>query len=127
MSKSKITTLLVLPLIASAVFLASPAVSSADGSPLSTHSEVRHKTTKDAALNAKEGKENVAGTVASINGTIILVNTREDVEYIVDASNATIMKASSEPNSNPNIVPMSEVKVGDFILVRGVIKDIEVS
>jgi hypothetical protein len=122
MSKSStITNLIVMPLIASAVFLASPAMAS--NSPLATHKEVRN-ITGNGTPNTKKG---IAGTVTSINGNILIVTSRDNTEYTVDAGSATIMKAGSEGAGNPSIAHIADIKMGDMVMVRGVIKDSEIS
>ena len=117
--KSTITSLLVMPLIASAVLLASPVL--ADNTSYASHSEVRHKT------SVPQTKKGITGIVTSINGTIIIVTTKDNIQYTVDASKATIMKASDQSNINPSIVTISDIKVGDAIVVRGVIADTEIT
>lgn len=111
-----------MPLIASAVFLASPALAS---NPMRTgQSEIRNITTNEDTPNTKRG---VAGTVTSINGTILIVTSRDNIQYTVDAAHAMIMKAGAEPNMNPAIVGITDIKVGDAIMVRGTITNTEVS
>jgi len=119
--KSKITNLLVIPLIASAVFLANPALAAYTDRTSSSDTEIRHKTSVPDTR-----KKGVVGTVTGVNGTIIVVTTKSSIQYTVDATNATIMKASDEPNGNPSIVAISDIKVGDVIMVRGVISDTEI-
>jgi len=120
--QSTITNLIVMPLIASAVFLASPAF--ANDTTRTTHREVRNLTKKEYAQNTKRG---IAGTVTSIDGIIIKVTSLNGTQYTVDTSNATIMKASGEGNVNPSIADITDVKTGDAIVVRGVIKDTEIA
>jgi preprotein translocase subunit YajC len=120
--QSTITNLIVMPLIASAVFLASPAFA-ASTSPTS-HKEVRNITTKGPSPNTKKG---IVGTVTSINGTIVLVTSKDNVQYTVDAANATIMKEGVAPNINPTLVKIADIQVGDSIVVRGVINDAEIN
>jgi preprotein translocase subunit YajC len=120
--QSTITNLIVMPLIASAVFLASPAF--AASTSVTAHKEVRNITTKGPATNTKKG---IVGTVTSINGTIILVTSKDNIQYTVDATSATIMKEGVAPNTNPTLVQITDIKVGDSIVVRGVIKDTEVN
>lgn len=117
--QSTIKNLLVVPLIASAVLLANPVF--AASSTYTSHAEIRHKT------SLPHVKKGIVGKVTSINGTIIVVTGKDNVEYTVDASNATIMKAREEPNVNPAIVTISDIQVGDAIVVRGVITDTEIS
>ena len=61
--------------------------------------------------------------MSRVNGDIVIVSTKDDTEYTVDASDALIMKEGAYPNENPAIVEAKEIKVGDAILVRGVISD----
>ncbi len=117
--KSTITNLLVVPLIASAIFLASPAFASNTTNMM--NGQVRHKT------NIPNIKKGVVGTVISTNGTIVIVKAKDNVEYTVDTTSATIMKASTESNTNPTIVTISDIKVGDVLMVRGKITDTEIT
>src|SRR6185369_6544971 len=112
MSKqSKITNLIAIPLLASAVFLASPAFAAG---PM----RVPGSMTGDVSTNVRssEKKRGITGTVSSINGSTISLLGTDNVGYTVDASHATIMKASAEPNVNPSIVQVAEIKVGDVIV-----------
>jgi pectate lyase len=123
MSKqSKITNLIVMPLIASAVFLASPAFAANLTRP--DHKEVRSITNKERIPSANT-KKGVSGTVSSINGNIIVVSSAENIQYTVDAGSATIMKEGATANLNPSLIKIADIKVGDAIVVRGVIKDSE--
>ncbi len=115
--KSKITNLLVIPLIASTVFLASPAL--ADNPNYGSTTEVRHKT------DVSHIKKGVVGTVTSVNGTIIVVTAQDNTQYTVDASHATIMKASTTKTSTA-IATISDIKVGDRVMVRGTIDNTEI-
>jgi hypothetical protein len=121
--KKQITNLLVMPLIASAVFLASPTVFAASPTHTGGATEIRHKTYKEGA-NPKKG---ITGTVSSISGTIIIVTAKDSTKYTVDASHATIMKAADQANTNPYIVTTTDIKVGDAIMVRGVLMDKEIT
>jgi hypothetical protein len=123
-TQSTITNLLVIPLIASAVFLASPAFAeNTNNLPNQmTQNMVRHKTNKENLPNVRKG---VAGVVSAINGTILIVTTKENIQYTVDTGHATIMKATE--GQNPALVTISDIKIGDFIMVRGVIKDTEIN
>ncbi|HEV7423579.1 MAG TPA: hypothetical protein VGO21_00115 [Candidatus Paceibacterota bacterium] len=118
--KSKITNLLVIPLIASAVFLANPALAAYTDRASNGDTEIRHKT------SVPDTKKGVVGEVTGVNGTIIVVTTKSSIQYTVDAANATIMKASSLPDGNPSLVEISDIKVGEVIMVRGVISDTEI-
>ena len=122
MSKqSTITNLLVMPLIASAVFLASPAL--ADNSIGSIHKGARdgvHITTL-----ASGTYQSIVGKVTSINGNIITLESTDNVTYTVDVTNATIMRASPKSNANPSIITASEIKTGDVLMVRGVIDHLD--
>lgn len=117
--KSKITNLLVVPLIASAVLLANPVFAASPAA--ASRSEVRHKT------DVPHSKRGIIGTVTSSEGDIIKVTAKDNTQYTVDASDATIMKVSGEPQENPDIVSISDIKVGDAIVVRGEIDDQEIN
>ncbi len=116
--KSTITNLLVIPLIASAIFLANPALA-ADSTSRSSN-QFRHK------INVPYVKKGIAGTVTSVNGDIIFVQGRDKVQYTIDASRATIMKAVDGRGLNPLVVDTSDIKVGDMVFVRGAIDDREI-
>ena len=58
----------------------------------------------------------IVGTVASINGSNITLNTKKGGIYIVDASNTTIMKSTSQ-------IKMSDVSSGDTLMVIGEINN----
>lgn len=121
MSKTQtIKSLLVLPLIASAILLANPVLAS-NSQEYASHSEVRHKA------QGPRFKKGVAGTVTSINGSVIVVTTKDGTKYTVDASKATIMKASGNKDTNPSLVTISDIQVGDTIMVRGTVADGEVT
>jgi hypothetical protein len=122
MAKSKIKNLIVAPLIASAIFLASPAASFGASPVLRNQVEVHNISNTE---NTPDTKKGIAGKVTRVNGSIILVSTKDDTEYTVDASGATIMKEGAEPDENPAIVETADIKIGDAIMVRGVISDRE--
>jgi hypothetical protein len=115
--KSTITNLFVVPLIATAIFLARPAFAADDPTNVS-NTEVRHKT------HLPSMRKEIAGTVIAVNGTIVIVKSESDEQYAIDASDAIIMKDSDEIEGNPNVVMTSNIQVGDAIVVRGqAIKD----
>ncbi|MBP6883996.1 MAG: hypothetical protein KBC06_02075 [Candidatus Pacebacteria bacterium] len=118
MKQSKITNLLVIPLMASAILLSNP-VLAADQTNTS-NTEIRHKT------SVPHMRRGIAGTVTSVNGKILTVTGRDGVQYTVDASTATIMKASDQPDQNPIVIDISNIKVGDIIGVRGTLNDTEI-
>jgi hypothetical protein len=89
-----------------------------------THKEVRNVTTNGNVPNTKKG---VVGTVSSMNGNILIVTSKNNTNYTVDASKATIMKEGLEPTTNPSLVSITDIKVGDFIMVRGVINNTEIT
>lgn len=121
MSKTQtIKSLLVLPLIASAILLANPVLAS-NGQEYASHSEVRHKA------QGSRPKKGVAGTVTSINGSVIVVTTKDGTKYTVDASKATIMKSSGDKDANPSLVTIADIQVGDTIMVRGTVADGDVT
>lgn len=118
--KSKIKNLLVIPFIASAVFLASPAMASPIESTRTVLSEAKSTSGFDISfLNNKKKSRSVSGIVSSVSGPIIAVTTKSGITYTIDASHATLMKKSSNENANPKIIFLSEIKKGDQIVVRG--------
>jgi len=114
--KSKISNLLVLPLIASAIFLASPVF--AAGGNVASNVEIRNVTSQEGAPNTKKG---IMGTVTSINGDILVITTRDGAQFNVNAAHATIMTAGDAEDSNPALISIKDIKVGDAIFVRGTI------
>ena len=112
--KSKITNLLVLPLIASAIFLASPVF--AAGGSTASNTEIRNVTSQEGAPNTKKG---VKGTVTSVSGEMLVITTEAGAQFNVNAAHATIMTAGDAEDSNPNIISIKDIKIGDAIFVRG--------
>jgi hypothetical protein len=108
--QGSITSLLVVPLIASAILLASPTAATTVNRL--RDSVVRHTTSLPFS------KTGVSGTVTALSGTIIKVTGRDNVLYTVDAGEATIMK-SEDTSGNPSIINVTDIKVGDAIVVRG--------
>ncbi len=66
------------------------------------------------------GEPVVAGSVASINGSTLSITTKSNVTYTVDATNAKIVEG-------PSLVTLSSVKVGDTVLVQGMINGTSVT
>ena len=120
--QSSITNLIVAPLIASAIFLTSPSFSSV---PLQkVNDEIMDGADNEISSNDRKV---IVGTVASVSGTVIKVKGEENVNFTVLAQNATIMKDGEETNTNPILVPITGIQVGDAILVRGKIDETELS
>jgi len=118
--KPTITNLIVVPLIASAIFLANPAFAS---SPIEAmRSEIRNVSSKE---NIPDTKKGIAGIVTSVSGTILRVKSENSTEYTVDATDATIMKDQEQLNENPALVQITDIKIGDIVMVRGIIDDTE--
>ncbi|MBY0376408.1 hypothetical protein K2P96_00320 [Patescibacteria group bacterium] len=113
--QSTITSLLAVPLIASAILFSSPAFASSNSG------------TPNTEITGARSKRGIVGKVTSVNGMIITVTARDGIQYSVDASTATIMKASDQPDQNPVVVNISDIHVGDTIGVRGKIDDTEIS
>ena len=118
---SKIKNLIVAPLIASAIFLSSPATFAS--SPMQRNQVEVHNIS--STENTPDTRKGIAGRVTRVSGNIIIVSTKDDTEYTVDASGALIMKEGMSPNDNPEIVAAADIKTGDAILVRGTISDVE--
>jgi hypothetical protein len=57
----------------------------------------------------------VMGTVASINGTAIVLTGKNGISYTVDASKATLTKAKKSP------ITITDIKAGDTLRVFGVV------
>ena len=120
---AKIKNLIVAPLIASAIFLANPAGFAAASRP-SQRAQVEVHNISNTE-NSPDTKKGIAGKVTKVSGSIILVSTKDDTEYTVDASDAMIMKAADERDANPEIVSISDIHMGDAIAVRGIIQEEE--
>jgi hypothetical protein len=120
-----IANLIVMPLIASAIFLASPALASNTQNGI----YASHKTGTETSDKKRpmDGKKGIVGTVKSITGTVIIVTGMDTKEYTVDASSATVMKASTEQNVNPTIITVANISVGDTIMVRGTLDNLNMS
>lgn len=117
--KSTITNLFVVPLIATAIFLARPAFAS-DSITDPINNDIRHKT------HLSNIKNEISGVVTSVNGNIVIVKSKDNIQYTVDAGEATIMKDSHDMG-NPYVVMTSSIEVGDAIVVRGeVLEDPEI-
>ena len=118
--KSTITNLFVVPLIATAIFLARPALA-ADSTTDTSNNDIRHKT------HLSNIKNEISGIVTSVNGNIVIVKSKDDIQYTVDAVKATIMKDSNDIEANPYIVMTSNIEIGDAIVVRGeILEDSEI-
>ncbi len=122
MSTSKIKSLLVIPLIASAVFLASPAFAKNQSrfEPDKEGINIQHKPERSKI------KRSIIGTVSAINGNTIIIVSKSDIKYTVDAEGATIMKDLGVNAKNPAIIKTTDIKVGDTIVVRGRINNKEI-
>ncbi|MEX2052572.1 MAG: hypothetical protein WD991_02680 [Candidatus Paceibacterota bacterium] len=118
-----ITNLLVIPLIASAVFLANPAFTKNPNRP-ELNQEI--SSVRQTSGQKPDRKKSIIGIVSAINGTNITVSGKDSIKYTVDATHATIMKDNGEPGVNPLIVPISNIQVGDAIAVRGKINEQEI-
>jgi hypothetical protein len=60
------------------------------------------------------GEPVVAGTVSSVNGSTLLITNKSNVQYTVDAANAKIIEGQ-------NTIVISNINVGDAVLVQGTI------
>jgi hypothetical protein len=63
---------------------------------------------------AGDGNPIVAGTVSAVNGSVITITNKSNVTYTINASGAKIVKGSST-------VLVSDIAVGDMIVVQGTI------
>ena len=126
MKKQKtIANLIVMPLIASAIFLASPAMAS--NGQAGMYRTERSGNEMPDKKRPMDGKKGVVGTVKSITGTVIIVTGMDKKEYTVDASKATVMKAAATPNTNPSVITVANIAVGDTIMVRGTLSDLNIT
>lgn len=66
------------------------------------------------------GQPIVAGTVTAINGSTVSITNKSNVTYSIDASNATITRGAET-------VSLSNVAVGDTILVQGTVNGASVT
>lgn len=108
-----------MPLIASAILLASNSAFAANQEQTNAKTHAAHMVRQKTG-----GHKGVAGTVTSISGSVLKVKGVDEVTYTVDASGATIMKATVDGVAhNPLIINISDIKVGDTIMVRGTISE----
>ena len=119
--KTTIANLIVMPLIASAVLLSSSSALAANSIRI-TPSEISSASSKEDLSSTKRG---IVGTVVGISSNVIAVQSLENATYTVDASHATVMKESVEPDTNPALVGLEDIHVGDVVMVRGVVANIE--
>ncbi|MEI7709744.1 MAG: hypothetical protein WCI76_03455 [bacterium] len=124
MSKqSTIKNLLAIPLLASAILLANPALAANTTQSVGTAiSQVKNINNEEATPNTKKS---ISGVVTSVSGKVIIVETKNGTNYAVDVASATIMKASKESSINPSIIHSGNIKAGDLVIARGVVKDAE--
>lgn len=76
----------------------------------------------------------VAGTVTAVNGTIITITGKNSTTYTVDATNAKISKinpvvtgTTSTNRPIPTLITVSNIAVGDTIMVRGTVSGTSVT
>jgi preprotein translocase subunit YajC len=62
----------------------------------------------------------VAGTVASISGNSISINTSSNTSYTIDASSAAIVKNNASST-------VSSIAVGDYVVVQGAVNGTSVT
>lgn len=109
--KSTVTALAAVILTASAFGFSGVVLAESKdvSSPTSWKSSQRH--IKDYLKHAP----GVMGEVTSVNGSIININSKNDVAYVIDASTAKILK-----NRN-TIINISDIKAGDTIMAQGTV------
>ena len=84
--------------------------------------EQRPEGMKDGMSGREDMRPVVAGTVSAISGSSITVtDSRTNTVYTVDASGATIHKASTDIKTAPAVITVSGIAVGDTITVQGTI------
>jgi hypothetical protein len=66
------------------------------------------------------GQPVVAGTVASVSGSVVTISTKSNVTYTVDTTNAKILNGQQT-------VAVSSINVGDTVLVQGSINGTSVA
>ncbi len=66
------------------------------------------------------GQPIIGGTVSAVNGTIITITNKSNTSYTIDATNATTTKKGS-------IISVSDIAVGDSVLVQGAINGTSVT
>lgn len=72
--------------------------------------------------------QGASGIVTAISGSILTITGKNNVVYAVDASNATLLKTTTLTSASgttapgvPTAIALSDIKVGDTIMVRGVV------
>lgn len=68
----------------------------------------------------------VMGKVTAIDGSKITITSGENSTYVVDAGSAQVLKHSEVSSTTktptaPTIVALTDIKVGDMIMVRGAV------
>ncbi len=117
-----IANLIVMPLIASAIFLASPAMASSGQNGM--YRTERSGTEMSDKKRNLDGKRGIVGTVKSITGTVIIVTGMDKKEYTVDASKATVMKAGSDTASTPTTITVGNIAIGDTLMIKGTLTNL---
>lgn len=107
--KSTITALAAVILTASAFGFSGVALAESPTTPSSWKSSQRH--IKDYLKHAP----GVMGQVTSINGSIVNIQSKNNVMYTIDTSSAKILK-----NRN-TIITTSDILVGDTIMAQGTV------
>ncbi|HNW71442.1 MAG TPA: hypothetical protein PKZ36_00925 [Candidatus Paceibacterota bacterium] len=74
--------------------------------------------------------QGASGVVTAISGPMLTITGKHNVIYVVDASDATLLKSSVLTSRNgvaipgvPVAIALSDIKVGDIVKVRGVISE----
>ena len=60
------------------------------------------------------------GTISAVNGTLLTINVKQGTTYTIDAANAKVEK-------NKTAITVSDIKVGDTVIIRGTITDANVT
>lgn len=69
--------------------------------------------------------DHVRGTITAMRGDTLTIETASDMEYTIDASNATVRRF--ETGNVPENIILTDLKVGDAIGVHGDIKGVIVT
>ncbi len=77
-------------------------------------SKIENKNNQKIPVFSGNGQPIVAGTVTAVNGTTLTVTNKSNVTYTIDATNAKILQG-------PNTILVSNVAVGDNIVVQGTV------
>ena len=133
-NKKLLIPIVTLVIIATSLSVTAASVSAATNPSSSFHSHRKSTNRPQNLISSGKGKHafvhGVTGTVSEINGNLITVQSKNSsstpiTAYVVDASNAKILKKNV--GSAPSVSTISAIQVGDIIKVRGTVNGASVT